>query len=131
MRGSRSHHNRIGSIHDAPVVPASMTAPLSLTLFVKSDDPASDRACQDLQAALAVMTVGPSVRVDVIGEREAADLGISIAPVLRIQRGNKHGAVGRPPGPRVTARSLGPPGPASDTLNSHSAPLIPLAPGGS
>ena len=65
-----------------------MTRPLTLTLFIKSDDPASDRARQDLQAALAVMTEGPAVSVNVIGEPEAAALGISVAPVLRVQRGS-------------------------------------------
>jgi hypothetical protein len=64
-----------------------MSLPLTLTLFVKASDPASDAARESLQAVLLSLPDDATVHVSVLGEPDAAALGISIAPVLRVQRG--------------------------------------------
>ena len=64
-----------------------MTPPLTLTLFVKTSDPASVTAREALQAVVLALPGDATVHVSVLGEPDAAALGISIAPVLRVQRG--------------------------------------------
>ena len=64
-----------------------MIPPLTLTLFVKASDPASDAAREALQAVVLAVPDDAKVEVSILGEPDAAALGISIAPVLRVQRG--------------------------------------------
>ena len=64
-----------------------MLPQLSLTLFVKTGDPMSDRAREVLQTVLTHVAEETTVDVRMASETEAAQLGISIAPILRIQRG--------------------------------------------
>ena len=64
-----------------------MTTPLTLTLFVRASDPASDEQREALQAVLLAVPDDAKVEMTVLGEPDAEALGISVAPVLRVQRG--------------------------------------------
>jgi hypothetical protein len=60
---------------------------LALTLFVRPHDEASTRAREELQVVMASMPGAVSVEVCEVGEPEAARMGLSMAPILRIQIG--------------------------------------------
>ena len=61
---------------------------LALTLFVRPHDEASIRAREELQVVMASMTGLVSVEVCEVGDPEAARMGLSVAPILRIQIGS-------------------------------------------
>jgi hypothetical protein len=58
---------------------------LALTLFVRPDDEASARAREELQVVMAGMPGHVSVEVCEVGDPETARMGLSMAPILRIQ----------------------------------------------
>ena len=60
---------------------------LALTLFVRPDDEASARAREELQVVLAGMPGHVSVEVCEVGDPETSRMGLSMAPILRIQIG--------------------------------------------
>ena len=60
---------------------------LALTLFVRPHDEASIRAREELQVVLASLPGLVSVEVCEVGDPEAARMGLSMAPILRIQIG--------------------------------------------
>ena len=61
---------------------------LALTLFVRQDDEASARAREELQVVMAGMPGHVSVDVCEVGDPETARMGLSMAPILRIQIGD-------------------------------------------
>jgi hypothetical protein len=60
---------------------------LALTLFVRPDDEASARAREELQVVMAGMPGHVSVEVCEVGDPETSRMGLSMAPILRIQIG--------------------------------------------
>ena len=67
----------------------AVPAPLSLTLFVRTDGPDSDRAREAVAAMLPRLAEEVQVAVKDMGEFDARRLGISVAPVLHVQRGGQ------------------------------------------
>jgi hypothetical protein len=61
---------------------------LALTLFVRPDDEASARAREELQVVMAGMPGHVSVEVCEVGDPETSRMGLSMAPILRIQIGH-------------------------------------------
>jgi hypothetical protein len=68
--------------------PGTLLPPVALTLFVKAHDAASERACEELQAVMSQLAEDVSVSVFDLEAPEAARMGVSMAPMLRVQRGS-------------------------------------------
>ena len=84
-----SGHIPPGGSDSASHVPEQRTGRdrLALTLFVRADDEASARAREELQVVMAAMPGHVSVEVCEVGDPETARMGLSMAPILRIQIG--------------------------------------------
>ena len=66
-----------------------MDARLALTLYVKSEDPASDFAREEVQALLTTLGADTTVEVlDVTSAAATAVKDVASVPMLRIQIGN-------------------------------------------
>lgn len=84
-----SGHVPPGGASTAEHTPTKATAHdrLALTLFVRADDEASAHAREELQVVMAAMPGHVSVEVCEVGDPETSRMGLSMAPILRIQIG--------------------------------------------
>ena len=60
---------------------------VTLTLFVRPHDEPSTKAREELQVVMSRLPASVSVQVREVGDPEAARMGLSMAPILRMQIG--------------------------------------------